>query len=84
MTLSTLSKNGQTTIPIEVRKMLGLQPTQKIVYRVVDGQVILEAAQSTTSSLYGCLSQSTPPSDSMEEARARYVQRKYGTTGGKK
>ena len=78
MTLSTLSKNGQTTIPIEVRNLLGLRPNQKILYRVQDGQVILEAALSTTSSLYGSLKHAELKEASMTEARASYAKRKYG------
>lgn len=78
MTLSTLSSNGQTTIPMEIRKLLGLQPSQKILYRVEDGKVVMEAAGASTEALYGSLSSHAQAAGDEKAARAKYAEEKYG------
>jgi len=55
MTTSTLSSNGQTTIPAKVRQFLHLETNHKILYRFEGGQVVLEPVRSSTDSLYGSL-----------------------------
>lgn len=77
MTLSTLSSNGQTTIPIEIRKFLGVAPSEKLLYRIEDGKVILETVGSSTESLFGSLSVDEQPGDEAK-ARSDYAKRKYG------
>jgi len=77
MTLSTLSSNGQTTIPIEIRKWLGLQPSQKILYRIEEGRVVMEAAGASADELYGSLSAVGRKAGTEDEARAAYAKRKY-------
>lgn len=84
MTLSTLSSNGQTTIPMEIRKMLGIEPSDKILYRVENGRVFLEGLESRTEDLYGSLSLKTAQTKSEAEARREYAAHKYGTTKGKR
>lgn len=78
MTLSTLSSNGQTTIPMEIRKLLGLEPSQKILYRVEDGKVVMEAAGASTEALYGSLSSDAHLEGGENAARAKYAEEKYG------
>lgn len=38
----TLTANGQVTIPAEVRRLLRLEPHDKVAFRVSDGIVTLE------------------------------------------
>jgi len=76
--ISTLSSNGQTTIPLEIRKLLGLEPSQKILYRVENGKVVMEAAGAPTEALYGSLSSTAKMEGDEEVARANYAKEKYG------
>lgn len=42
--ISKLTSKAQTTIPQSIRSALGLQPGDKLLYEIVDGQVILSKA----------------------------------------
>ncbi len=53
MTTSTLTSKGQTTIPGEVRKALGLKPKQRLMYEVNGHQAILKAVEGTLLDLFG-------------------------------
>jgi AbrB family looped-hinge helix DNA binding protein len=79
MTTSTLSQNGQTTIPAKVREFLHLEPNHKILYRFEGNHVVLEPMRATTRSLYGSLkSDKKPPTVAqLRELRAAYAKRKY-------
>jgi looped-hinge helix DNA binding domain, AbrB family len=44
MSQSTLTSKGQTTIPREIRKLLGLKENDRILYEVEDGKVAIKAA----------------------------------------
>ena len=44
MSQSTLTSKGQTTIPREIRKLLGLKENDRILYEVEDGNVIIKPA----------------------------------------
>lgn len=52
MAYSTLTSKGQTTIPREIRKLLGLKENDRILYEVVNGQVAIKPAPSVHE-LYG-------------------------------
>ena len=52
MPYSTLSTKGQTTIPREIRKLLGLKENDRILYEVVNGEVAIKPAPSVHE-LYG-------------------------------
>ncbi len=80
MTTSTLSQNGQTTIPIDVRRILGIKPHQKLLYRIDGDQVRLQAAHTSTAELYGSLKTTKPrPTPAqLDNLRAREARRKYG------
>ena len=43
---STLTTKGQTTIPREIRKLLGLKENDRILYEVEDGKVAIRPAPS--------------------------------------
>lgn len=44
---ATVTSKGQITIPAEVRKALGLQTGDRVVFRVVDGRAILHPEEGT-------------------------------------
>jgi antitoxin PrlF len=44
MSQSTLTSKGQTTIPREIRKLLGLKQNDRILYEVEDGKVVIKLA----------------------------------------
>jgi antitoxin PrlF len=46
MPKSTLTSKGQTTIPREIRKLLGLKENDRILYEVEDGKVAIKSAPS--------------------------------------
>jgi len=46
MPYSTLTSKGQTTIPREIRKLLGLRQNDRILYQVEDGKVAIKPAPS--------------------------------------
>lgn len=72
MRQSTLTAKGQTTLPKDVRKVLGLQPGDKLRYILLDGEVRILRARPVLD-LAGALkrpSQETVTLDEMEEAIA--------------
>ncbi len=80
MTTSTLSQNGQTTIPAKVRQFLHLEANHKILYRFEGGRVVLEPVRSTTASLYGSLKtgKKAPTPAQLRKARTEYAAKRYG------
>ena len=44
MSQSTLTSKGQTTIPQDIRKLLGLKENDRILYEVEDGKVAIKPA----------------------------------------
>jgi AbrB family looped-hinge helix DNA binding protein len=75
--MSTITTKGQTTVPKEVRRRLGLGPRQKIVYEVGPGGVSLHAAGSSLSELAGSLAGKKPALDKTAE-RAAYRKARTG------
>ncbi len=53
MPVSTITSKGQTTIPSEVRKALGLKPNDKIAYIVDGDKVILRPIKGDILELKG-------------------------------
>jgi len=80
MTTSTLSQNGQTTIPAKVREFLHVRPSDKILYQFEGHRVFLEPSGSSTEALYGCLrsGRKPPTKEELRTARKASYVRKYG------
>lgn len=55
--LSTVTQRGQVTIPVEVRRLLGVKPKDKVAFTIEDGRVALVPAKFTLETAY----QSVPP-----------------------
>lgn len=79
MTTSTISQNGQTTIPAKVREFLHLGPSDKLVYQFEGNRIFLEPAVASTAALYGAFkSQRKPPTkEALRAARQAHYVRKY-------
>lgn len=50
--VSSLTSKGQVTIPVSIRKALGLKPHDKVAFRMDNGTVRIERARSVLDS-YG-------------------------------
>jgi antitoxin PrlF len=66
---STVTTKGQTTVPKEVRKLLGLGPRQKILYKIDESGVRIEAAGKSLMRMAGVLAGDEPMLSRKEEKR---------------
>lgn len=66
---STLSSKGQVTIPLEVRKKLGLREGDKVEFVSEKGQIILRPARSEENP-FERWAGALPAFDSVEEINA--------------
>ena len=56
MQYSTVTQKGQITIPIDIRKALGIKEGDKIAFTKIDNNITLTITHKTKlSDLYGCL-----------------------------
>jgi AbrB family looped-hinge helix DNA binding protein len=56
MTESAVSSKGQITIPVEVRRAMGLQPRDRVVFTVMpDGTTVMRAKTRALHELAGAL-----------------------------
>jgi antitoxin PrlF len=83
---STLTTKGQTTIPREIRKLLGLKENDRILYEVEGGKVAIKPAPSVHE-LYGIFKsrirrKGPPPTKAqMRAAAKRDVSRRWKKKG---
>ncbi len=67
---TTTTQRNQVTIPVEVRRLLGLKPRDKVAFTIEDGgKVRLAAASFSLESAYGSVKPSTSPEDFDEVSR---------------
>lgn len=59
----TLTAKGQVTIPADIRRLLGLEPNDPVVFRVVDNRVHLEAAPMSLEEAFGSVTPLQRPED---------------------
>jgi len=59
--LGTVTQKGQVTIPLAVRKLLGVKPYDRVTFRVADGRVELLPAHITLETAFGVLHPSSRP-----------------------
>lgn len=66
---STLTSKGQVTIPVAIRRLLGVSPKDKISFEVDQGTVKIRRGRSVVEQTAGAL-RSSQPAVSPEQERA--------------
>ncbi len=61
--VSTVTVKGQVTIPIEVRRLLGVKPHDKVVFRIEDGRVELQPTTMSLEDTFGAVTPLQRPED---------------------
>jgi AbrB family looped-hinge helix DNA binding protein len=59
----TLTRKGQVTIPVEIRRLLGVEPYKQVTFQVEEGEVRLRPAQATLEAAYGAVKPLSQPED---------------------
>lgn len=67
--LTILTTKGQVTIPVEVRRYLGLEPNDKVAFVIEDGDVRLRRHGSVIERTAGILGRSGQPKITAAEMR---------------
>jgi antitoxin PrlF len=55
MSTATITSKGQITIPKAVREVLGLEPGDRVAFRVIDNAAIMEPQTVDLKELFGSL-----------------------------
>ncbi len=63
MSVSVLTKKGQTTIPKDIRNLLGLKPNDKILYLIEGERVVLKPLKGNILDLRGSIATKEKPID---------------------
>jgi AbrB family looped-hinge helix DNA binding protein len=63
MSVSILTKKGQTTIPKDIRRFLNLEPNDKILYLVEGERVVLKPLKGNILDLRGSVASKEKPID---------------------
>jgi len=53
--IRTVTTKGQVTIPIEIRRLLGVKPQDKVVFQIRDGKVELHPVIVTLEDAFGSI-----------------------------
>ena len=65
---ATIGSRGGIQIPIEVRKRLNLKPNDKVVFRVTDQEITVDAEPAVTlENLYGSVTAKEPITQDVDE-----------------
>ena len=67
---SRVTTKGQVTIPVEIRRMLGVQPHDRVAFEVENGHVRLARAGSVIERTAGIFKSDEPPLTAEELRRA--------------
>ena len=59
--LSSVSRKGQVTIPLEIRHRLGIKPRDKIAFSLQDGTVTIAPVRSSIRNFYQSVPALDPP-----------------------
>ena len=62
-TVSTVTRKGQVTIPVEIRAAWGLEPGDKVVFARTGEQVTIKPASSGLLAGYGAVGPKARPED---------------------
>jgi AbrB family looped-hinge helix DNA binding protein len=78
MQSSALTVKGQITIPVEIRKQLGLQPGDKIGFFIEDDHVVLFLKENNIEAAFGiCHPKTSASLDDIQKA----VRKRGGNAG---
>ena len=61
--IRTVTTKGQVTIPAEIRRLLEVEPGDKVIFRVREGTVELGPAAMTLEDAFGAVSPRSQPED---------------------
>jgi AbrB family looped-hinge helix DNA binding protein len=61
--ISTVTSKGQVTVPVEVRRILGLKPQDKLVFRIVGDKVEVGPLPMTFEEAYKSVKPLITPED---------------------
>jgi AbrB family looped-hinge helix DNA binding protein len=53
--LGTVTQKGQVTIPLAIRKLLGVKSQDRVAFRVIEGRVELAPATMSLEDTYGAV-----------------------------
>ena len=79
--ISAITQRGQVTIPVEVRRLLGLKPRDRVAFEIGGNEVRLVPVRFTLESAYGSVPSHGKPQDlkklsrQVKEARAEAIVR---------
>lgn len=68
---STMTSKGQVTIPVELRKRLGLHPGDQVAFVVEDGRVHLMRCEQRVESAFGIVKSDVSVTDEQMERAIR-------------
>ena len=80
--VSAITQRGQVTIPVEVRRLLGLKPRDCVAFEIGGNEVKLVPVRFTLESAYGSVPSHAEPQDfkklsrRVKEARAEAIVRR--------
>jgi antitoxin PrlF len=78
--LGTVTQKGQVTIPLAVRKLLGVKSRDRVTFRVIEGRVELMPAQMTLEAAYGAVKPISHPENwtaVRAQVREERIQRRF-------
>jgi AbrB family looped-hinge helix DNA binding protein len=55
MKTSTMTVKGQVTIPLEIRRRLGVKPGDRIRFRELDAGVVIDRQEDRVEAMFGVL-----------------------------
>ena len=61
--VSAITQRGQVTMPVEVRRLLGLKPRDRVAFEIGENEVTLVPVRLTLESAYGSVSSPGEPQD---------------------
>lgn len=61
--VTTLTQKGQVTIPVEIRRLLGLKAKDKVAFRIGKDNVQLAPVKYTLETIYGVVKPLEEPED---------------------
>jgi antitoxin PrlF len=68
--VSSVTRKGQVTIPVEIRRFLGIGPRDKVAFRVTDDEVRITRSKSVVARTAGALAGPGPLLTPEEERAA--------------